>query len=394
MSGIKQKIKSNPKLMDLTYRTARIGMSALGLVSPVKEKTMMFVSLSGRNYDDSPKALYEYIKERPEFRDWTFYWGLVDPDRFQIPGAEKIQFGTLAYWRTLLSSRVWIGNGGIDKGINLVRRQNLAVNTWHGFPLKRIEGEENSNKVLKDYRSRRPIDHKTIRCCQSEFDREVFARVFRADKACFIMSGLPRNDCLPKYTDIDKKKIKARLNIPETHKVILYMPTYREYLINSNNEIYLTPPMDLEKWEKKLGSDYCLLMRAHYAVSASLGVKDNSFVRDVSKFSPLDDLYAISDIMISDYSSCYFDYAILGRPMRCFAYDLEQYEQERGFYLNPEKDLPCPIHRNEDELIESIVKIDYAADCERTKQFARRFIPNEGHACEAVTDMILERLKN
>lgn len=392
MGGIKQKIKSNPKLMDFTFRAARIGLNALGLLSPVKEKTMMFVSLSGRNYDDSPKALYEYIRERPEFKEWKFYWGIVDPDRVHIPGAEVVKFGTLLYWRTLLSCRVWIGNGGIDKGVNLVRKQNLAVNTWHGFPLKRIEGEENSNKVLKDYRSKRPIDHQTIRCCQSEFDREVFARVFRADKDCFIMSGLPRNDCLIRYSEEDKKKIKANLGIAEDKKVILYMPTYREYLINSDNEIYLAPPMNLTKWEEKLGSEYCLLMRAHYAVSASLGVKNNEFVMDVSKFSPLDDLYAIADILISDYSSCYFDYAILGRPMRCFAYDLERYEQERGFYLDPEKDLPCPVHRDEDELIKSIIDMDYEVDCEKTRTFAKRFIPNEGNACEAVTETILSRL--
>lgn len=394
MDGLKQKIKSNPKLMDFTFRAARLGLNTLGMVSPVKEKTMMFVSLSGRNYDDSPKALYEYIKERPEFKDWKFYWGIVDPDRVQIPGAEVIKFGTLAYWRTLLSSRVWIGNGGIDKGINLVRKQNIVVNTWHGTPMKRIEGEENSNKVLKDYRSKRPIDHRTIRCCQSEFDKEIFARVFRAGKECFIMSGLPRNDCLLKYTDEDKKKIKVKLGILENKKVILYMPTYREYLINSANEIYLTPPMDLKKWESKLGKDYCLLMRAHYAVTASLGVQDNNFVKDVSKFSPLDDLYAIADIMISDYSSSFFDYAILGRPMRCFAYDLEQYEHERGFYMNPGKELPCPIHRNEDELIDSIINIDYAMESDKTRQFAKRFIPNEGHACEAVTEALLNKFQS
>ena len=141
MSSIKQKIKLNPKLMDMTFRAANFCLKALGTVTPVKDQTMMFVSFSGRSYDDSPKALFEYIREMPEFKDWTFFWGIADADHMRIPGAEVIRFGTFRYWRRLLSSRVWIGNGGIDKGINLVRKQNLVVNTWHGTPMKRIEGE-------------------------------------------------------------------------------------------------------------------------------------------------------------------------------------------------------------------------------------------------------------
>ena len=392
MGGLKQIVKNKPILMDLIYRIARFGVSIFSVFCPVNEESMMFVSLSGRNYDDSPKALYEYIKERPEFKDWTFYWGLIDSSHIRIPEAKIIRFGTVKYWRTLLSSRVWIGNGGIDKGINFVRKQNLVVNTWHGTPMKKIEGEENSNQVLSRYRSSRPIDYHTIRCCQSEFDKEIFARVFRADKNSFIMSGLPRNDGLLKYSEVDIKRIKLKLGLTKKRKVILYVPTYREYLINSKKENFLKPPIDLRKWENELGEDYYLLIRAHYAVSASLGIQDNDFVRDVSSYSPLNDLYAVTDILISDYSSCFFDFSLLGRPMRCFAYDLERYENERGFYFNPEDYLPCPIHQKEEELIDSIVNIDVELDSKKTKEFAKLFIPNEGHACEAVTEKLLERL--
>lgn len=393
MKNIKQIIKSNPRLMDMSYRAARLCLIAADWIVPIKAKTMMFVSFSGRNYDDSPRALYEYIQKRNEFSDWIFYWGMSHPEQVIIDGAKIVKFGSFQYWRILLSCQVWIGNGGLDKGIELDRKNGIVVNTWHGTPLKRIEGEENTNQILKEYRSKRPVDHQTIRCCQSEFDREVFARVFRADKNCFIMSGLPRNDSLLQYTECELARIKKQLGISENKKVILYMPTYREYLVNSKNEHYIIPPMDLKKWERKIGSEYCLLMRAHYAVTASLGVIDNDFVKDVSSYSPLNDLYAIADILITDYSSAMFDYAILGRPIRCFAYDLEEYENERGFYLNPEKELPCPIHRNEDELISSIVNIDVESDCIKTKQFAKKYLPNEGHACRAVTETLIMKLR-
>ena len=99
-----------------------------------------------------------------------------------------------------------------------------------------------------------------------------------------------------------------------------------------------------------------------------------------------------SDIMISDYSSSFFDYAICNKPMRCFAYDYEQYEKERGFYFSPEEELPCPIHHNEDEIIESIISIDFEADSKKTSEFANKYTCHEGHACEAVTNKILEQL--
>ena len=394
MKSFKRFIKEMPLLMDMVYWIAWYGLKFLCLFIPIKKKTIIFVSLGGRNYDDSPRDLYEYIRPIKEFSDWTFIWAFLSPEKYDIPGAKVIKFGTFSYFKTLLSSQVWITNGGIDKGIDFSRSGCIIINTWHGTPIKKIQGEENSNQVLKHYRQNKPIDNTTIRCCQGNYDKEILSRVFRANKDCFIMSGLPRNDKLLEYSKADVNTAKDNLGIPLNKKVILYMPTYREYLINSDNDIYLKPPMDLTKWENALSNDYVLLVRAHYAVSASLGIKDNGFVKDVSRYAPLSDLYAIADILISDYSSAFFDYSIYGRPMRCFAYDLERYEKERGFYMDIEKDLPCPIHKNEDELISSIMNMNYEADCIATRAFAKKYIPNEGSARKAVTDYLINRIEN
>ncbi len=387
-------IKTNPKLMDISYRIARFGLKVAALFIPAKEKTMMFASFSGRNYDDSPRALYEYIIKHPEFQGWTFYWGMIEPDKKSIPNAKQIKFGSILYWRTLLSCQVWIGNGGIDKGIDYTPKKRVVVNTWHGTPMKRIEGEENSNQVLKKYRNSKPIDTRTLRCCQSDYDKEIFARVFRASKNCFIMSGLPRNDSLLSYTQNKIREIREKLRIEGNKKIILYMPTYREFEINDNNNTYMEIPVDLKKWQNKLGDQYCLLVRAHYAVVESLNIINNGFVNDVSKYSPLNDLYAVSDILISDYSSAFFDYAILGRPMLCFAYDLERYERERGFYIDIHKELPCVVMRNEDQIIDSILSMNFEEESKKTRFFASKYLPCEGNACKVVTDKILEMLKN
>ena len=393
MKSLKLIVKELPLLMDAFFWTAWIGLKVLSLFIPIKKKTIIFVSLGGRNYDDSPREIYEHIRRLDEFLEWTFIWAFITPEKHIIPGAKVIKFGSFSYFCTLLSCQVWITNGGIDKGIDFTRKGCIVVNTWHGTPIKKIQGEESSNPVLKYYRQNKPLDYTTIRCCQSEYDKEIFARVFRASKDCFIMRGLPRNDRLLEYTQEEIKSTRHSLGIPDNKKVILYMPTYREYLIN-NSDLYLKPPMDLIKWEEELSDKYVLLIRAHYAVSAFLGINDSDFVKDVSKYALLSDLYAMTDIMISDYSSAFFDFSILGRPMRCFAYDFERYEQERGFYMDMETELPCPIHKKEDDLIYSIKNMDYDEDCMATKAFAAKYIPNEGHACEAVVNEINRSLKN
>ena len=122
-----------------------------------------------------------------------------------------------------------------------------------------------------------------------------------APKENVIISDLPRNDVLLKYTAEDIKKIKMSLHIPADKKVILYMPTYREYTRDSANACYFNPPMDLAKWEKELGDEYVLLFRAHYLVVKNMNIKENAFVREMSKYKQLSELYAISGIMIYDY---------------------------------------------------------------------------------------------
>nr|WP_300692504.1 CDP-glycerol glycerophosphotransferase family protein [uncultured Oscillibacter sp.] len=359
---------------------------------PVRPKTMLFSSFGGRKFDDSPKAVYDEICRRPEFSDWTLTWAFTKPERFTLSRGEKVQVDTLAFFQALLSSQVWVGNSGIDRGIGLKRKGVVRVETWHGAPLKKICGEENNATVGRQKKHRGPLDGRTIRCAQSEFDRSVFQRVFHAEERAFLLCGLPRNDALFRYTPEDIAGIREKLGIPVGKKAILYTPTYREYLLDENHDTYIAPPMDLAKWEAALGADYVLLFRAHYAVTAALGLRETAFLRDVSRYPVLNDLYAAADLMISDYSSTFFDYSVLDRPMLCFAYDLEEYREKRGLYLDLAEALPCPVDREEDTLLERIWTLDAEACSRRTRAFHQRFAPWEGRAAQAVVDEIERRL--
>lgn len=157
--------------------------------------------------------------------------------------------------------------------------------------------------------------------------------------------------------------------------------------------IYMAPPIDLNKWEKQLGDDYVILFRAHYAVGKALGIKDSPFLKDVSNYPHLNDLYAVADVLISDYSSCFIDYSILNRPMFCFAYDLDEYREKRGLYLDLETCLPCTVDKSEDVLLGHIKSFNYEAAAERTKKFHMQYAPYAGHASQAVVEAITKRLE-
>ena len=342
------------------------------------------MSFGGQKYDDSPAALYEQMKEDPFFREYEFLWGFVSPDKHKNVECKKIKVDTVGFYIAALSSAVWITNSSIERGLNMKRRAILEYNSWHGTPLKKMGNDIENGRNLLPVRRR----GNTIFCAQSEYDREIFARLFAVSKQDILLSDLPRNDNLLKYSETSKAKIRASLGIPDDKRIILYAPTFREYDRNGANSCYLNPPISIEKWRKKLSAEYVVLFRAHYEIIDVLGIKDGDFMKNVSGYHRLNDLIAVSDILISDYSSIYFDYSITGKPMLNFSYDYETYLANRGLYLDLKDALPCNINYTEDTLLDEIVSLDIERYRSATDAFRKRFAPFAGNACNVVIDKI------
>lgn len=385
-------IKNHPGIANFLWDGMRICLRIMGFFIPVNKKSIIFSSFGGRRFDDSPRALYDKICSMEEFRDWKLIWAFIEPEKIEIPRGEKVKIDTWPFFKALLSTYVWIGNSEIDRGIRLFSSKHIRIETWHGTPLKKICGEENQTSVEKVSKSRK-LDNTTIRCSQSEYDRNIFSRIFTASKDSILLSDLPRNDSLLMYSEEEINGIREKLNIDKSKKVILYTPTFREYETDEKGENAIAPPITFDKWERLLGENYVLLVRAHYVVTKAMNLPNTSFVKDVSKYESLNDLYVISDLMISDYSSTFFDYSILNRPMLCFAYDWEEYTEKRGLYLDLEKELPCEIDKNEDALLNHILNLDYSKASDMTKQFQMKYAPFAGNSCEMVINALLTRLK-
>ena len=365
-------------------------IAALSLFVRIKKKKILFMSFGGQKFDDSPKELYLKMKDDPYFKDYEMVWGFTAPEKYNFD-CKKVRVDTVRFYREALSSGIWINNSSVERGLNIKRKKTIEINTWHGTPLKKIGIDVNENKGTRK-RRKKGI---TLYCAQSEYDRDIFARLFDESKDNFIVADLPRNDALIQYRDEDIERIKKKLEIPIGKKVILYAPTYREFNRDKLNSCYIKPPIDFAKWQNKIGEEYVLLFRAHYEVVKVLGVEKSNFVINVSDYPCLSDLMVVSNLLISDYSSIYFDYSVLEKPMLNFSYDYNEYSKKRGLYLDIKQELGCNVNLNEDSLIEELLSMDQQKYVGYAKKFREKFAPNAGNACETVIGKmknVLERM--
>jgi CDP-glycerol glycerophosphotransferase len=182
--------------------------------------------------------------------------------------------------------------------------------------------------------------------------------------------------------------LKRQLGLPMDKKIILYAPTWRDS--DDQGKTYsLKPPIHLDMWEKKLKDNYVLLFRTHHYTTRLLGVQFNDFVRDFSSYSVINDLFMVSDILISDYSSCITDFSILERPVICFAYDYETYAVRRGVNIDFRKEMPGGIQETEDEVIDRILHMNVEEECRKTREMLKnKFTYIGGHATEICVEKV------
>ena len=378
-------IKYNKVFLLFYHIFGNLFVNILKCFVKVDNKKILFMSFGGRKYDDSPKALYEAMKKDPYFSEYKMVWGFINPDDFKGLELNAVKVDTLKFYILALSSRIWINNSSVERGLELRRKNTIEINTWHGTPLKKMGLDMNTQK---GYITNLAKKGTIIYCSQSEYDRDIFVKLFNTKKENILLCDLPRNDCLAKFESNDVYNIKKKIGIPYGKKVILYAPTFREYQRDSLNSCYINPPINSEKWKKELGEEYVVLFRAHYEVINVLGIEDDGFFFNVSAYPSLNELMMVSDMLVSDYSSIYFDYSITEKPMLNFSYDIDVYSKERGLYLDLYEVLPCNINLNEDDLIHEIKTFDTEVYSKRCADFKRNFAPNAGNASEHVIEAL------
>ena len=331
------------------------------LRKPMKENWVFCESFFGKNYSDSPKYIYEYIaKNYPgKFR---FVW-VIDKKNTKIPYRHtKVRRFSFRYSYYLARSKYYVFNGRQPEWIKK-RKGNVFLQTWHGTPLKKLVFDlEDINSATPRYKNQ---TYKQSRAwdyliAANQYSSDVFRRCFMYNKT-MLETGYPRNDILhDDNKDEIAAQVKEKLGIPKDKKTILYAPTWRDDEFYTKGRYKFTLKLDLQLLREKLGDEYVIILRTHYFIADALDVTGlEGFAYNLSKYDDISELYLISDILITDYSSVFFDYANLKRPMLFFTYDLEKYRDVlRGFYIDIEEELPGPLLYTTEEIITAINHID------------------------------------
>ena len=338
----------------------------------IDDKMIIFESFFAKKYACSPKAIYEYMINSPEYKDYKFVWAFRKPEdekeNFKGKRTILLKYNSRKYFRYFAKAKYWVTNTRIADCI-IKKDEQIYIQCWHGTPLKKlgfdIEVKGNNalssnNAVRKQYN--RDAKRYTYMISPSKFCTEKFTSAFNLEKLgkkdIIVEKGYPRNDELFKFDDEYIRKIKEKLEIPSDKKIILYAPTWRDNQHKLGVGYTFDIGFNLDNLRDKIGDEYVILTRLHYLIANKLNTKQyKGFIYDVSKYDNINDLYIISDILITDYSSVFFDYANLKRPILFYMYDLDEYKNNtRDFYIDL-KELPGPILKNEEEIIECINKI-------------------------------------
>lgn len=341
-------------------------------------------------YDCNPKYIAEEILRRN--KNYQLIWAtrVNMAKNGDFPAKIRLvtnKFILLYYFSTsvccISNSYLGLSNYNLKK-----KKGQTFINTWHGsLGIKRI-GETEENRLY----NKKMLDWVDIFISNSDFESEVYRKSLLFEKTIYEL-GHPRNDVffVDSYYNPDRPKIKVAvenfLNRKiDNKKLILYAPTFRE--IDRTDCFNLDYNLLLDVLKKKYNEDFLLALKFHPRTKINLkNVLGNNIV-DLTRYPDMQGLMVYSDIMISDYSSCIFDYMLSKKPAFIYASDIEKYNNERGFFY-PLETTPFPIITNNNELSEKILGFDYNIYKKNVEEFLKeKGCIDDGRSSERVVDLI------
>lgn len=379
-----------------------IGIIFKGIGLFHSSKTIYFESFHGTQFSDNPKAIYEWMKQ--EYPEYHLVWG-VNKGQEKPFRNEKVSYVlrfSIKWFLTMPRAAVWVINTRTPLWLTKAKKTTY-LQTWHGTPLKKI-GQDIETVNIPGY-TKESYDNSFSEeskrwdylVSPNPYSTEIFKRAF-AYQGLVLETGYPRNDLLVKAaTDqIIKNQIKEKLNLPIDKQLILYAPTWREKEARQNGKYTFTIDFPFDDLVEKIADDSLLLVRMHYLVAGQFDFsKYQGKVVNVSGNIDMAELLAISDLLITDYSSCMFDFAITEKPMIFYIPDEEEYANEmRGFYFPMAEEIPGRLVTTKNELLEEVMRwksTNKTYKSEKYELFKEKFTSLEdGKASEKIMKTIIK----
>ncbi len=355
----------------------------------INPRIIVFESYLGQSYSCSPRAIFEALCREEWGKGYTKVWMFENPEKYKYleelyPGTRVVRYHSRKYFRYYARAKYWVTNYILSHGIYR-REGQVYIQTWHGTPLKKIgcdvprRGLPPSERRFTFKRYIREGRQISYLLSPSDFYSEVVKNAFRlSPRARIIQFGYPRNDALFTADEAYVRAVREKLSLPEGKKVILYAPTWRHSQHDESAGLVCDLGLSFDALKAGIGDEAVILFRTHYLIRNSLDLAAyKGFVFDVSDYDEVNDLYLVSDMLITDYSSVFFDYANLQRPMLFYMYDYEAYRDEMNDFYFDISLLPGPVIKEKKEDISEDIKAlfrDFQVD-EAYVAFNKKFNP-------------------
>ncbi|SEA29863.1 CDP-glycerol glycerophosphotransferase family protein [Alkalimonas amylolytica] len=360
---------------------------------PLQPRCIVYESFNGNGMSCNPYGLFVELLQSEDFAHYTHVWVINDlariPQQYrQQPNIVFVPKASDLYLRYIASAAYLINNSGFPPYFS-TRPDQRYLATWHGTPLKTL-GKEQKYKFFDHKRTQRnflqathlitPNPHTTGITINSYDLKPLF-------QGKLAETGYPRIDRTLNLTEQEKQQLKISLGLQPELPVVLYAPTWRGTLTDVRFDTRkLADDMTL------LSQQPCqLLFRGHSLMEALLAESALN-CQVVPESIDTNELLAIVDVLITDYSSIFFDFLPRQKPILYYAYDLAEYEQERGLYFGMEQ-MPGALCQSIDELSQALQQALAQGLADQEAAFAAakaEFCPHEdGRAAVRVIDFFM-----
>ncbi len=374
-------------LFKIVYYGASTLMNRVLSILPMKQDRVLFLSDVRSDISGNFKCVWDALDDH-----WDKVTSLKGDRRLKRSLGEW--FAQCYYLAT--SRYILLDDYTTSTAYIRVRRGQELVQLWHssGAYKKFAHSRTGEDGDIKHIHQGYKRYTKTI--CSSDFCRPCFCEAFSLPEERVLATGIPRTDIFfdPDYKMSRRDAFYEKYPELQGKKIILFAPTYRGTKVEEAT--YDFSRFDLDRAYRELGDDYAILFKWHPALYNNIrfGIekaydyeKYPGFAYDLSQMREINDLLFVTDILITDYSSLIFDYALVNKPIIFFAYDLKDYEDGRGMYFPFKEYVYGRVCRDTDQLLDAIRAEDMGS--EKREAFIHKFIDkNDGNATQRVMDAV------
>lgn len=358
---------------------------------PINRRKILISSYCGKGYGDNLKYIVEELLSR-DIPSLKIIWLVKTKEEAKsLPNkVTPCKKGSLKEFYHTATAGIWIDN--CRKIFTYKKKKQFYMQTWHGFALKRIEKDvENHLDLCYVELARKDSKAINVIISCSTFMENIYKNCFWYDGEVLTF-GAPRNDIIIHQNKSVIRKVKEAFSLEEDTKIILYAPTFRRY--HSLEPYSVDYERLIQSCEERFGGNFIVLVRLHPNIMyLAKDIGYNEKIINASAYPDMQELLVATDVLISDYSSLMFDYALSKKPVFLFATDIEEYKDDRNFYFEIDK-LPFILSQNNDELKNAILNFDEEHYTQSlTKFYETVGMDMSGLASRRCVDLLIEKMK-